>query len=239
MRAFYVQKEGVVMKGVQRKYLIFGIGIIVVVAIAIGVYFYCSMSSVYSRDFVEDYSSKYATDLTYLRKQTYTIGLEGITEAEEMDWYFRDNEFDFDFHVKTLKNRNGKHIICNYYEPYIEKFIESKGEEVKQIMIDIYSEIYDIEEYNIGYVHETGQLRISVDGEQKTGYSKEKSKELSKKVAIEICGCFEEFDSNFVERCKNVGWDVNLDTDWTDTDRNLSLMIEGFIFSIDNYYKEK
>lgn len=192
----------------------------------------------FSQKFVEEYVAKYSKDFTFLNKESYSLGINGFIESNETDWYFHDNELDFDFHVKTLKSEyppKGKHIACNYYDDYVEKLINVKGEEIKQMIIDIFNEIYDIEEYDIYFSHDTGQIRISVDGQENEKFSKARYSELCEIVPKKLCEYIEKYDPNFKNRNMKIGWDVNLNTDWSDTDE-LSVMINSKIFDIkDNY----
>lgn len=193
----------------------------------------------FSQKFVENYVSKYSNDFTLIKKESYLLGLNGFQESVETDWYFHDNELDFDFHVKTLKNEyppKGKHIACNYYDDYVEKLISVKGVEIKQMVVDIFSEIYDIKKYDIYYYNDTGQIRISIEGIKNRNFSKTRYVELCEIVSKKLCVIIEEYDLNFKNRSMKIGWDVDLNTDWSKTDGDFSIMVGGEIFSVNDYY---
>ena len=217
--------------------LLFLISIIIV-----GLFKFIEPQPCFSQKFVENYVSKYSKDFTLLKKESNSVGLNGFKESDETDWYFHDNELDFDFHVKTLKSEyppKGKHIACNYYDYYVEKLIDVKGKEIKQMTIDVFSEIYDIEKYDIYYYHNTGQIRISIDGQKNTSFSKARYNELCQIVSKKLCEYIEKYDLNFKNRNMIIGWDTDLNTDWSDTNKDFSIMIGGTIFNVKDYYNDK
>ena len=87
------------------------------------------------------------------------------------------------------------------------------------------------------YYHDTSQLRISIDGTKNSNFSKERCYQLFEIASNEICKIIEEYDVNFKNRSKMTGWDVNLNTDWSDDDA-LAIMINGEIFKIYDYYND-
>lgn len=199
-------------------------------------------SPCFSQEFVENYISKYSKDFTFLKNETYSLGINGFKESDETDWYFHDNELDFDFHVKTLKSEyppKGKHIACNYYDDYVEKLINVKGQDIKQIVTDTFDEIYDIDNYNIYFYHSTGQIRIEIGGKTSENFTNEKYAELCQITSKKIFENIEKYDFNFKNRSMKIGWDVDLNTDWSNTHKYLSIMINGKIFSVNDYYKYK
>lgn len=142
----------------------------------------------FSHEYVVNYVSKYSKDFTLIKKESYSLGLNSLIESNETDWFFHDNELNFDFHVKTLKSEyppKGKHISCNYYNYYIEKLINGKSEEIKNIVIDLFDEIYDLEKCNI--YNNTDQIRIYIDGQQNINFSQARYIELCKIVSKKIC----------------------------------------------------
>ncbi|MBR3163364.1 MAG: hypothetical protein IKF17_04635 [Clostridia bacterium] len=193
----------------------------------------------FSQKFVEKYVATYSKDFTFLKKDTYSVSLNGFLESNDTDWYFHDNELDFDFHVKTLKSDyppKGKHIACNYYKPYIEKLINEKGNEIKQQITNIFDEILDIDEYSIFYNEDAAIIDINIDGLKKSNYSKTRYIELCQIAAKELCEYIEKYDLNFKNRNFKIGWDVDLNTDWSRTDDDLSIFINNEVFQIKDYY---
>ena len=226
------------MKSLKKMFLI----VILIVIVILVLFKFIGPLPCFSQEFVENYVSKYSKDFFLVKKESYSLGLNSFKESDETDWYFHDNELDFGFHVKTLKSEyppKGKHIACNYYDAYIEKFLNAKDTEIKQMITDMFSEIYDIEEYDIYYYHDTGQIRISIDGRKNTNFSKDKSNKLCQTASIQLCEYIEKYDLNFKNRNKNIGWDVDLNTDWSDPDEDLSIYIKGEIFSVKDYYNNK
>ena len=216
--------------------------IVILVAITIlTLYKFIKPSPCFSQKFVENYISKYSKDFTFLNNESYSLGINGFKESGDTDWYFHDNELDFDFHVKTLISGypKGKHIACNYYDSYVKKLIEVKGQDIKQIVTDIFDEIYDIDNYNIYFYSDTGQIRIDISGQKQEDFSNEKYAELCQLTSKEIFEYIEEYDLNFKNRNMEIGWDVDLNTDWSDTNNYLSIMINGKIFYVNDYYKHK
>ena len=217
--------------------------IVLLIAITIlALYKFIKPSPCFSQKFVENYISKYSKDFTFLKNESYSVGIHGFKESDDTDWYFHDNELDFDFHVKTLKSGyppKGKHIACNYYDAYVKKLIEVKGQDIKQIVTDIFDEIYDIDNYNIYFYHPTGQIRIDINGQKQGDFSNEKYTELCQLTSKKIFEYIEEYDLNFKNRNMKIGWDIDLNTDWSDTDEYLSIMINNKIFHVNDYYKHE
>lgn len=220
----------------------FNLIFVLIMIVSIGLFKFIKPSTCFSQEFVENYISKYSNDFTLLKQKSYSSILNGFKESYETDWYFHDNELDFDFHVKTLKSEyppQGKHIVCNYYDAYIEKILNTKDIEIKQIITDLFSKIYDIEEYYIYYYHDTGQIRISITGQKNTDFTDDKFNELSQTVSIQLCEYIEKYDLNFKNRNKNIGWDVGLNTNWSASNKKLSIYIDDKIFYVEDYYKNK
>ena len=216
--------------------------VILVAIIILSLNKFIKPSPCFSQKFVENYISKYSKDFTFLKNESYSLGINAFKESDETDWYFHDNELDFDFHVKTLKSEyqpKGKHITCNYYDDYVKKLIELKGQDIKQIVTDIFGEIYDIDNNNIYFYHDNGQIRIDIDGQKKENFSNEKYTELCQITSKKIFEYIEEYDLNFKNRNMEIGWDVDLNTDWSDTNKYLSIMINGEIFYVNDHYKHK
>lgn len=217
--------------------LLFLISIIIV-----GLFKFIEPQPCFSQKFVENYVSKYSKDFTLLKKESNSVGLNGFKESDETDWYFHDNELDFDFHVKTLKSEyspKGKHISCNYYDYYMKKLIAVRGEEIKQMVMDTFSEIYDIDKYDIYYYDDNGQIRISIDGIKNTNFSQTRYNELCEIISKKLCEIIDKYDFNFKNRSMKIGWDVDLDTDWSDTNKDFAIMINNIIFNVNDYYNEK
>lgn len=213
------------------------ISIAIVVAVVLIIFMFIGPLPTYNKKYVENYISKYSKDFTYLRKDSYSSGIDGFIESHETDWYFHDNELDFDFHVKTLKSEyppKGKHIACNYYDYYVEKLLDIKSDELNQIINDTFMEIYELENVSIKYSHDTGQIRISFDGKENINYTKTRDSELCEEATKKIIEVIKKYDSNFKNRSMKVGWDVDLNTDWSNTNNNLSIMVNGTILSIIN-----
>lgn len=212
--------------------------VLIVVAIVVLVLLkYVIKFPCYSREFVENYVSKYTDNFTYLDSQSYSIGINGFTESSDTDWYFHDNDLDFDFHVKTLRSNyppKGKHIASNYYVDYFEKLFDVKGEEIKEMVTNTLSLLFDVTEYSIYYLTETYQIRINVDGKKKKNYTRVGYIALEEEVSRNLCKIIEDFDPKFKSRSKLVGWDVGLDTEWTQGELRISMY--DLFFSINDYY---
>lgn len=226
----------------KRKVLIF-IAVLVAIVFCVLLSFYLYKiivpSPYYSQEVVENYISKYSKDFTFLRKETYSIGVDGFRESVDTDWYYHDNELDFDFHVKTLKSEyppKGEHIYSHYYNYYMEKLLNIKEQDINRILMDVFDEIYNINSCTIRYNDNHGAIIIYINGEEREEFSSEKYVELSQIASKKICECIEEFDSNFKSRSKSVGWDTDLNTSWSVTDNNLEIVINGQSFVIDDYY---
>ena len=197
-------------------------------------------SPCFSQDFVEEYISKYSKDFTFLNNKSYTLGINGFTESSETDWYFHDNELDFDFHVKTLKSEyppKGKHIACNYYDSYFEKYILVEGDNIKSKLNDIFDGLYEIEDIELSYHNEPDKFIISVKGEKRSSFSKEFLSDFSDIAADFIFESIEKYDPNFKNRTFLYGWDVGLNTDWSDED-NISILINGYDYDLNEYFKK-
>lgn len=217
--------------------------IVSLVAIVIFVVFqFLVPSPCFSQEFVEEYVSKYSKDFIFIRNESYSIGLNGFKESDDTDWYFHDNEWDFDFHVKTLKSENSsgsKHIICNYYDYYLEKLMDESGLEIKKIVLDTFDEIYDnIEEDNISLAEGSNKISIAIEGQKNKNCTEERYTELCQTVSKRIFEYLEKYDPNLKNRSMTIGWDVDMNTDWSDTGKDFSIMIGGKIFKIKDYFNK-
>ncbi len=224
------------------KRLLLGTTIVVLVAAVIFVVYQLIVPSpCFSQESVEEYVFEYSKDFSFVRNESYSVGLNGFEESEETDWYFHDNELDFDFHVKTLKSEisGGKHISCNYYSAYVEKLIDEKGPEIKQIVLNTFIEICDMEEEDICFLDADDKIRIVIEGQENIDFSKERYTELCKIASEKICEYLERYDTNLKNRSLIIGWDVGLNTDWSSVVQDFSITIDGNIYKIRDYYNNK
>ena len=70
---------------------------------------------------------------------------------------------------------------------------------------------------------------------KKKNYTREGYMVLGKEISGNLCKIIEDFDPKFKSRSKIVGWDEDLEDDWSHSDE-LCISMYDLFFSINDYY---